>query len=107
MLVNTPDALDEARAKPARRPPHRLVNNDALFARLDPLVKARYGTANALKRASAGRIDPDRWNHMRRNYVRPRRSEIVTLAVLLGQPVDDLLSLVPLSDGDDDEEDVA
>jgi len=84
----------------------RLVDNSALFARVDPVARARYGTFTAMRRKSGERIDAVRWTHMRQHYTYPTTGELVALSELLDIPYDELASLSDPRTGchDDDDE---
>lgn len=87
----------------------RLVDNGALFARIDPAIKddVRYGNFSNLRRKSGGRIDDTRWRHLRNNYVNPSKAEIMAISDLLGIDYDELTDLCPRITPDKDEEDAS
>jgi len=75
--------------------PVRHVNNNALFARVDPLISRaeRYQNGTRFVRKSTGRLDMARWTALRANLTYPQVREIAAMADMLGLAYADLDAL--------------
>jgi len=82
----------------------RLVNNDALFARVIPAIQtSQYRTAVGLRRASGDGLDSERWRHLQQNFVYPRYRELRALSAMLDIPYAELDGLCPIKGADADD----